>query len=357
MHIVATGAHLTYPHANGFHDDRLVLARYEPGVGATGLVSVRRREEERGPGGGGGLDEWPVATIAPRRDGVVRPAYPDVARGTGRTVWIWDDVLYIADRPGSVERVYQAPPGSALQDLCSVTADGGQVAMTLETGDERTCLRLDLATGALTEVFTMSWFANHVHHCPYDESWLAFSHEGPARDTPDRMWAWHDDTARCVLDQAAISDTTGAFVAVGHERWLFHDLGAAVIGYGESAAGPRGLYFVHPDDRPPVLVGAGDRFWHCDVSRDGRWAAVDTTGPSDLPGRGWQDAGGVSDVLLIDVASGDRVRLARTPASSHPYHPHPVFSPEGDVVLFNSTEPDGAVAVTAVRNPLCTSTT
>lgn len=72
------GAHLTYPHANGFHGDRLGLARYEPGVGATGLVSVRWQD--------GGLDERPVATITPRRDGEVRPAYFDSTEPGSRAV-------------------------------------------------------------------------------------------------------------------------------------------------------------------------------------------------------------------------------------------------------------------------------
>lgn len=323
MRIVATGAHLTYPHANGFHDDRLVLTRFTPGIGATALVSV---------GWPAPAEERLVATIAPRRDGEVRPLYPDVARDAGTTVWVWDDVLYADGEP--------VHSGAALQGLVSITADGRSVVFA----QEGTFLRLDLASGRVTELFTKPWFANHPHLSPYDETWLAFSHEGPADQVSDRVWAWHDGETRCVLDQHALADS--GFVEVGHERWLFHDLGAAVVGYGQSAAGPRGLYFAYPDGRAPVLISAHDRYWHCDVSRDGRLATVDTTGPADLPGRGWQDAGGRSDVLLIEVATGKAVRLARTHATTHPNHPHPVFAPDGDAVLFNHTDPaTGAVTV------------
>ncbi|WP_327091441.1 oligogalacturonate lyase family protein [Nonomuraea sp. NBC_01738] len=332
MRIVATGAHLTYPHANGFHDGRLLLARHEAGRGATALVSVDL----------GGKDERLVAAIAPRRDGVARPAYPDVAEGTGRAAWIWDDVLYIADEPGAAEIVYTA---AHLQNVCAITRDGASVVVVRETGDRWIFLRIDLATGYATELFTRPWRANHPHHSPFDESWLAYAHEGPAREIPDRVWAWHDGRHVQVLDQAAISAVPGAFVAVGHERWLHHDLGAAVVAYGDSEAGPRGLYFTHPDGRPPRLVAAGERLWHCDVSRDGRWAVADTTGPSDLPGRGWQDAGGVCDVLLVEVATGHQVRLARTTATSHPDHPHPIFTPAGDEILFNH---QGSVAAVAL---------
>ncbi|MEU0565073.1 oligogalacturonate lyase family protein [Nonomuraea sp. NPDC005983] len=342
---MSTGTHLTYPHANGFHDGRLVLSRYRTGAGATAIV-VRE-----------GTGEHLVAEVAPRRDGQVRPVYPDVARHTGRVAWIWDDALYVADEPGCAERVFTPDtlglvtrgPGLALQDLTSISADGAHVLLMVEHGDQRTCLRFDLATGTTTELFTKPWFANHPHHSPFDESWVAFAHEGPATATPDRVWAWHDGQTRQILDQHEISDLPGQFVAVGHERWLHHDLGAAVIAYGESKAGPRGLYLVYPD-RPPRLVARGERHWHCDVSRDGRWAVVDTTGPADRPGRGWQDAGDVSDVLLIAVATGEQVRLARTRAASHPFHPHPVFTPEGDAVLFNHLDADGTISVS--RSPV-----
>src|SRR5262249_46904384 len=151
---------------------------------------------------------------------------------------------------------------------------------------------------------------------------------------------WHDGETQQILNQHEISDTPGEFVAVGHERWLHHTLGAAVVAYGESEAGPRGLYLAQPG-KPPTLARAGDRFWHCGVSRDGRLAVVDTTGPSDAPGRGWQHAGDVSDVLLIDLQTTQQVRLARTRAASHPFHPHPIFTPAGDAVLFNSMNADG----------------
>ncbi|WP_405718467.1 hypothetical protein [Streptomyces sp. NBC_00046] len=91
---------------------------------------------------------------------------------------------------------------------------------------------------------------------------------------------------------------------------------------------------------------------HCDISRDGRRAVVDTTGPFDAPGRGWQDAGQVSDVVLVDMATGARTPLARTEADRHPRHPHPVFTPDGTAVLYNHGDPStGEVAVARVPLP------
>lgn len=333
MDIVAANAHLTYPHTNGFLNDELVLAGYKPGLGATGIIRV---------------DGRPSCTLGPR-DGGPGPVWFDIALDADFMAWVWNGVLY-GLRPGDQPQVIYKPDSEyTVQGLCSVTRRGDRVVVMRESADEYTCLDIDVATGDVRELFTRTWFANHVQHSPYDESWIGFSHEGNATQTPDRMWAWHPRSTTCVLNQTAISDTAGIPVAVGHERWAFHDLAAVVCAYGESEAGPRGIYMVHPDGRPPRLVSAGDRFWHCDISRDGHWAVVDTTGPVDAPGRGWDNAHGVSDVVLVEMSTGSQTPLARTFASRHPHHPHPVFTPDGSAVLFNHTDPDtGTVAVARI---------
>ncbi len=87
----------------------------------------------------------------------------------------------------------------------------------------------------------------------------------------------------------------------GHERWAHHAVGAVVVAYGVSPAEPRGLYWTSPDDPSGRLLSRGDRYWHCDVSRDGTLAVVDTTGPADRPGKGWDGADSIADVLLVDL--------------------------------------------------------
>ncbi|KRV50648.1 hypothetical protein AQ490_16815 [Wenjunlia vitaminophila] len=337
-------AHLPYPHTNGFHHggERLVLARYSPAVGGTGLSSVRWR--------GPTTDERPLCELPPSTPGPGGPVWPDVALAAERAAFTWNGTLYVLDlESGTLERLYAAADGHTLQDLCSITAEGDRVVVMEHPLHQRVpvrCLEVSL-TGQVRQLFATGWFANHPCHSPHDQSWLAYSHEGPACDVRDRVWAWHPDHApdgACVYDQGPL--------AVGHERWMFHDLGAVVCAYGVSEAGPRGLYMVHPDGRGARLVSGGERDWHCDISRDGRWAVVDTTGPHDAPGRGWDNAGHTSDVLLVEVATGTRTVLARTGADSHPRHPHPVFTPDGTSVLYNAGDPaTGAVAVAVVPLP------
>ncbi|MFG3241302.1 oligogalacturonate lyase family protein [Streptomyces sp. NPDC048157] len=344
-----TGAHLPYPHTNGFHADgeRLVLTRHSPATGALGLTSVRWRDGERAA--------RPLYEPEPSTTGPEQLLWPDVALAAERMAWVWNDALHVLDLDsGAPERLYTAARRHTLQNLCSLTAAGDRVVvMEQPVGRDHpvTCLEISVATGRADELFGTDWFANHPAHSPHDESWLAFSHEGPAREVPDRIWARHRVRAprgRRVLDQS----TDGGTLAVGHERWMFHDLGAVVCAYGESEAGPRGLYAVHPDGRAARLVSAGERDWHCDISRDGRWAVVDTTGPLDAPGRGWQNAGQVSDIVLVDMATGVRTPLARTAADRHPRHPHPVFTPDGTAVLYNHGDPStGEVTVARVPVP------
>ncbi|MFF9345585.1 hypothetical protein [Streptomyces sp. NPDC014734] len=364
MTLLLSGAHLPYPHTNGFHaaGERVVLTRHSPVTGAIGLTSVRWRGEDRAARA--------LCELPPSASGPEQLLWPDVALSAERVAWVWNSALHILDLDSGVpERLYTAAPGHTLQDLCSLTGAGDRVVV-MEHPEGRdtpvTCLEISVSTGRVGELFTKPWFANHPAYSPYDESWLAFAHEGPSQQIADRIWARHrtrDPEGRCVFGQTTDGGTrsethpgarAGApagTLAVGHERWMFHDVGAVVCAYGESEAGPRGLYMVHPDGRPARLVSEGERDWHCDISRDGRLAVVDTSGPLDAPGRGWQNAGQVSDVVLVDVATGARTPLARTEADRHPRHPHPVFTPDGTAVLYNHGDPStGDVAV--VRVPL-----
>ena len=115
-----------------------------------------------------------------------------------------------------------------------------------------------------------------------------------------------------------------------------------MVAYGVSPAGPRGLYEVFADDRPARLISPGERDYHCDVSRDGRWAVVDTTGPHDAPGCGWENALDICDILIVDMKTGRREFLARSRQYKfHPRHPHPVFSPDGSTIFYNEAESGG----------------
>ncbi|MGW4965318.1 oligogalacturonate lyase family protein [Nonomuraea sp. NPDC004186] len=341
---VSTGAHLTYPHANGFHagGERLVVTRWNPDRLATGVASVAWRN----PG------EADVREVCGLPDGSAKEGtvWFDVARATERLAAMWDDALHLvdlADHAAKPETVYRAPAGRTLQGLVSISASGERVLFSEESPGAYTLLEMDVDTGGVRELHTRDWWANHAHYCPADEEWIGFSHEGPTETVPDRVWARHAvemPEGRCVLEQPE-------GLHFGHERWAHHAVGAVVVAYGVSPAEPRGLYWTSPDDPSGRLLSRGDRYWHCDVSRDGTLAVVDTTGPADRPGKGWDGADGIADVLLVDLVEAHTTPLARTRATRHPAHPHPVFAPDGSAVLFNDLGADGTLSVTRVDLP------
>ncbi len=68
----------------------------------------------------------------------------------------------------------------------------------------------------------------------------------------------------------------------------------------------------------PMLGGRG--FWHCNSTRDGRYAAGDTF---------------AGNVYIINVSTGERTLIA-TDCRMKPDHAHPHFSPDGRYLLFQS---------------------
>jgi hypothetical protein len=339
---VATGAHLTYPHANGFHanGERMVVAQWDADRLATGFASVAWRT----PG------DVREVCVVPGQSGQEGTVWFDVARSAERLAATWDGALHIidlADPAAMPETAYRAPAGHTLQGLVSISAAGDRVLVTQEAPGEYTLLEVEVETGRVRGLHTRDWWANHAHYCPADEAWIGFSHEGRTDTVPDRVWARHAvdlPDGKCVLRQP-----DGLWF--GHERWAHHQVGAVVVAYGASPAEPRGLYWTSPDDPSGRLLSRGDRYWHCDISRDGTRAVVDTSGPADRPGKGWENADSLSDILLVDLADCATTPLARTRATRHPAHPHPIFTPDNSAVLFNDLAPDNTLSITRADIP------
>lgn len=349
--ILLDDSYATYPHSNGYYDGgaRIALGM---AAGADEIVGVRLD--------GSGEPEVLLSAEAiaaesdlpPWSESELARSVPwfDVALDAQTLVCARDDALFVVELAGDrTPRIAHRPAdGWALDGLTSVSADGRTALVSEMRDGVHRALTVDVRTGATTEIVRHPWFANHFHLVPADESWIGYSHEGAATQVDDRLWAWNREDApdgRRVVDQRTLSAQPPAAVALGHERWMFHDTGAVVVAYGESEAGPRGIYEVFVDGRAPRLVSAGERDWHCGITRDGRTIVVDTTGPADLPGRGWADAGTASSIQLIDAASGERRTIAETGFISHPYHPHPSFTPDGGAVVFNHVERDERGAV------------
>lgn len=352
----------TYPHSNGFlPGGELVLGRV---VGDR--IELTAYEVEKGT-------RRTVCTL-PAPLGIVAPPYPKAGGPPIQEPWtvFWDIALrapvmavgsregaWIVDLTGRSEPrvIYRPPAGSRIDPLVSLRSDGRRLLFyqVTESKEKYSIIEVDVETGRATVVLEETWWVNHAHYCPFDESWIGFCHEGACETIPDRLWAWHAEQApkgRLLFDQRW--GKPEAELSLGHERWCFHDRSALVVAYGISPGRVRGIYEVFPDGRPSRLVSEGDRDWHVAPSQDGRWAAVDTTGPHDAPGKGWEnnDANASSDILILDMRTGRRRFLARSRQMRHPSHPHPVFDPAGRWIYYNELDVTRTLnRVMRVENP------
>jgi hypothetical protein len=336
-------SHLTYPHTNpfAFGGKGLIFSHERDGVRRLYHRDLTTHETTPLPDIGHGL---PAGTF-------------DIALKNSQMVAIVRDGVYLLDltHPGKWEHLYQAPATATIDGLCSISADGGKILCREVQGESNRAIEIDVATGNRRTLFEKTWYANHFHYCTHDPAWIAFSHEGPANEIRDRCWIWNADQApdgRVAFDQA--SDEPGEVLWVGHERWGAHDVSAYVIAYAISTAPKRGLYEVFGDGRPARLLWKSDVLWHCNMDPTGRYVVVDTTGPyaaGKLPPeilhqqiedhlRADRERGrNISDVVLLDLQTGESLHLATVQRTQHPYHPHPTISPDCRWVAWNDANP------------------
>ncbi|HEY9250058.1 MAG TPA: hypothetical protein VIO38_13040, partial [Rariglobus sp.] len=350
-HFLGEGTSIAYPHCNGFvpGGEKLVVGRR---LGETDrrlvCVDLRTLREETLPP----IPHDGDPTDKPGISHDIALLRPRIAALSRRAAWTLDL------EPGARWRkVYAPAQGSKLQDLPSISPDGARLLVGETRPHCHAAVEIDLETLQPRTLFTLPWYANHFHYCPHDPSWIGFSHEGPTEATLDRCWVWHEQRARvgrCVFDQFTAADDPSRPLNVGHERWAFHDTSAYVVAYAVSPGGPRGLYEVFADGRPPRLLRQTNTAWHCNMDASGRIAVIDTSAPWDpVPATGAAYEAGVaahlkadrektpnlSDVVLLDLATGEDLHIARVTRTRHPWHPHPALSPDARWLAYTDDTP------------------
>lgn len=334
--------YLTYPHANGFadHGNALVLGELQENTINLWKIDIATRSET-------------LICSFPREPEPEKLLWFDISLESNRLVTVAQNVVWLFeldDIPKGGVELFRASPGCIVHPLPSLSNDGRRLIVGHYTEGRHVAILINVGDRTVKRLFEHPWFANHFHFCPYNEDWIGYCHEGDADTVRDRVWAWHAELAPLGIP---LFDQTASGMAVGHERWNFHTTSALGIAYGVSSSIPGGLFEFFPDARPPRLVSAGDRDWHVGVSRDGRWAALDTTGPHDVPGYRWTAAADISDVLLVDMNTGERTFLARSRQyMRHPRHPHPTFNLDGSAIYYNESSPDASRnRVLMITNP------
>jgi hypothetical protein len=313
-----------YPHNNGFYNGEPVLAKYANGTQYFILFDpVSGRE-----------------SILGSVTGLKRFQYYDIAT-TGLAVVGVDAGVALVDLTGILPNriLYKAPAGCKLH-MPSISPDGGTVAVALEKtakdggSDDHQLVSIDVESKKAATLLTKPFLINHVQFSPHDPAWIMFSHEGSASQVKDRIWAWNAGEAPG--GKTLFSPQTGAngrALLVGHERPLHHKPGQIFCVYAGSGGRPVGLYEVDFAGNSRV-ISEGDA-WHCDISKDGKWAVLDTQGD-----------GASGDLVAVNCKTGARMPLVDKIAyAQHPYHPHPRISDDGKWVIYNDAAAQKAVFV------------
>ncbi|RRJ95038.1 alpha/beta hydrolase [Opitutaceae bacterium TAV4] len=327
------GCYFAYPHANGFLADghTLVVAR----------VNGKRTDY---------LAFNPVTTESTLTGSLANARMYYSVSETGLLATNVNNcvvVMDLAKGEASARVIFEAPlPWRP--SMPDISPDGRTVVMDFHdyTLPQRHQIRLFEVDSYNKEggrvLLEKPWLLNHVHRSPAVPEWILFSHEG--QRVSDRMWAWHKTDAsrgRPIFDQKA---PDGLSLHVGHELAMHHKPAALAVAFGHSPGSPRGLYEVGftPTATNPVPyarpLSPGARDWHCNISRDGRWAVVDTMGPdSDQAAPSdWVSKESESDIIAVNLRTGARQFLHRgTFLRAHPWHPHPHISPDGRWVIYN----------------------
>lgn len=350
----------TYPHANGFlPDGRCLVARPSTVRGRAGLDYLAIDFSSG--------DIEPIASVA-----AARTYFAVSENGLLAIPKTFGVALIDLESPSRTEKQILSEPGWTVAEDLDISPDGSKILVARShyakpQGFEASTIVT--AGGKLDRILHPSWQIDHAHFSPYAPSWICYAQNvRPPQRSTHRMWVWNARSApngRNIFDQ--VNDDGKTYV-VSHERAMFHKAALLTIAHGSSAATPRGLYEVGFDGQRR-LISESNRDFHCNISRDGRWAVVSLQGSADeqvsgvsaafrgiqtpaRPPSGWLKETGagafdISDIQLVDIHTGKRAFLFRATnaVSGQPYEVQPAISPDGKWVVFKDARARCAMAV------------
>lgn len=188
--------------------------------------------------------------------------------------------------------------------------------------------KMNLVTGETSIIANMDFRVGHIQASRFRPNEIVFCCE-TGGDADQRMW--YADADACTYKPLYVETPLDwvTHETFGTEDWVYFN----VLGWQDrlrkQASGIFRINLRTDDveclgnvemdkDRSSSLTGRG--FWHCNSSRDNRWAAGDTFAGS---------------IWLIDVETGHRYHIA-SDTKMAPDHAHPFFSPDGTKLCFKS---------------------
>lgn len=191
--------------------------------------------------------------------------------------------------------------------------------------------RMNLRTGEVDKVIDTYFKVGHIQASRFHNDEILFCNE-TGGDAKQRIWYVKADGTdfRAIYNETPLDWVTHE--TFGTEDYVYFNILGFQDRLRKQASGIMRINLRNDDvecvgqvelegspyNDNPALGGRG--FWHCNSSRDNRWATGDTF---------------AGNVWIIDVATGLRTLIA-TDCRMTPDHAQPHFSPDGRYLLFQS---------------------
>lgn len=191
--------------------------------------------------------------------------------------------------------------------------------------------KMNLRTGEVTKVCDLEFKVGHIQASRFRGDEIVFCNE-TGGDAYQRMWYVKSDGTelRPLYKETALDWVTHETFAT--EDYVYFN----VLGFQPRLRKQaHGIFRINLRNDDVDVVGQvetsfpavidnkmldGKGFWHCNASRDGRWATGDTFAGS---------------VWIIDLKTGERHQIA-SDCRMKPDHAQPFFSPDGKKLCFQS---------------------
>jgi len=250
----------------------------------------------------------------------VFPESPEMGRPGGWCVNSEDEYAYI-----TVTREGTAEERAAMEAKAFVPRDD----QPKKVGQTLSGLRkMNLKTGEVTKIADVDFRVGHIQASRFRPGEIVFCCE-TGGDADQRMWYCDADagTYKPLYKETPLDWVTHE--TFGTEDYVYFNILGWQDRLRKQASGIFRINLRTDDveclgnvemdkDRSSSLTGRG--FWHCNSTRDNKWATGDTFAGS---------------VWIINVATGHKYKIASDLKMS-PDHAHPFFSPDGTKLCFRS---------------------
>lgn len=193
----------------------------------------------------------------------------------------------------------------------------------------------------------------HLFVNPVYSNLLFFCHEGTTTGVPDRLWLLDSDTGEqkniFIQQDNSLPDTSSVKTGEtsGHEAWTYDGEHMTFVKYYfDTNVGKSGIVRIDKYGEKREYVSWDYDYWHCHPAKGNRFIVADTRFHGTYEEEGVPTKLGENQVVIIDTKYQKAHVIANLVSGvTHPYQPHPAFSPDGKKVAFAAVDENNLLGV------------